>query len=248
MDLSLYDNPEDAVGVAFRLTRRRLRLSQRELAELLGWDPAKVGRWEAGRVSPALGRIDGVLRGMGFRLAVVIGDPQEWTGVDPPVEHIADRAFRHFPAHLDARVVADPPLHWWLRFRDAPNPMAPNWTYRRRTWWTEFWAEADRRAAGAEAAEGASASSGQAAEKAAPDAAHDLGAGPGDPVEQVTGAELDTALTRDAEHGPGARPTRRRAPDSPAAPDGDADGDADVAARATPTAAPDDDADWGATG
>ena len=87
VDLTPYDDPEDAVSVAFRLTRRRLRLSQRELAEVLGWDPSAVGRWESGHVSKALGRVDGVLRGMGFRLAVVVVDPDEWADVDEPMEH-----------------------------------------------------------------------------------------------------------------------------------------------------------------
>ena len=144
MDLTPYDDPEDAVGVAFRLTRRRLRLSQRELAAALGWDRATVGRWESGHVSPALGRVDGVLRGMGFRLAVVVSHPEEWADVDAPPEHIADRAFRHLPAHLDQEVVEHPPLHWWLRYRDKPNPMAPNWSYTKRGWQTELRAYLDR--------------------------------------------------------------------------------------------------------
>lgn len=127
-----YDDPEDAVGVAFRLTRRRLRLSQRELADLLGWDASAVGRWESGHVSPALGRVDGVLRGMGFRLVLVAVDPDEWAKVEAPVEHIADRGRRHLPAHLDQMVLRDRPLHWWLRYRDKPNPMAPDWSYEMR--------------------------------------------------------------------------------------------------------------------
>ena len=133
MDLTPYD-PEDAVGVAFRLTRRRLRLSQRELADLLGWDASAVGRWETGHVSSALGRVDGVLRGMGFRLVVVAVDPDEWAGVEAPVEHLADRGYRHLPAHLDQLVLppGHRPLHWFLRYRDKPNPMAPDWTYEMR--------------------------------------------------------------------------------------------------------------------
>ena len=132
MDLTPYDDPEDAVSVAFRLTRRRLRLNQRELAEVLGWDPSAVGRWESGHVLKALGRVDGVLRGMGFRLAVVVVDPAEWADVDEPLEHLVDRGFRRLPAHLDPEVERHPPLHWWLRYRDKPNPLAPNWTYRMR--------------------------------------------------------------------------------------------------------------------
>lgn len=132
MDLTPYDDPQDAVSVAFRLTRRRLRLSQRELAEALGWDASAVGRWESGRVSSALGRVDGVLRAMGFRLVVVPTDPDEWADVEEPAEHIADRGHRRFPAHLDHRVVVHTPFHWWMRYRDKPNPMAPNWTYAMR--------------------------------------------------------------------------------------------------------------------
>ncbi|HSF98990.1 MAG TPA: helix-turn-helix domain-containing protein [Ornithinibacter sp.] len=66
MDQIRYEDAEQAVGVVFRLTRRRLRLSQRELADLLAWDASAVGRWESGHVSVALGRVDGVLRAMGF--------------------------------------------------------------------------------------------------------------------------------------------------------------------------------------
>lgn len=144
MDLSAFDDPEDAVGVAFRLTRRRLRLSQRELASALGWDRAKVGRWESGHVSPALGTVDGVLRGMGFRLAVVVSDPLEWADVEAPVEHLADRGGRHLPAHLDQEVLQFLPLHWWMRYRDKPNPWAPNWSYRRPGWRTQLLAGLDR--------------------------------------------------------------------------------------------------------
>lgn len=135
MDETRHEDAEHAVGVVFRLTRRRLRLSQRELADLLGWDPSAVGRWESGHVSTALGRVDGVLRGMGFRLAVIPLDaagPENWDTVDLPIEHIADRALRKFPAHLDHLLVEHRPFHWWLRYQDEPSPTAPNWTYRRR--------------------------------------------------------------------------------------------------------------------
>ena len=131
MDLSAFDDPEDAVGVAFRLTRRRLRLSQRELASVLGWDPATVGRWESGRVAPALSRVDGVLRGMGFRLAVVVCDPEEWVDVEPPSEHAVDRAGRRLAAHLDHDVLEVRPRKWMLRHRHQANVLAPVWTATR---------------------------------------------------------------------------------------------------------------------
>ena len=82
-------------------------------------------------MSPALGRVDDVLRGMGFRLTVVVTHPEDWVDVERPPEHIADRAFRHLPAHLDQEVLEHPPLHWRLRYRDKPNPMAPNWSCTR---------------------------------------------------------------------------------------------------------------------
>ncbi|WP_345202795.1 helix-turn-helix transcriptional regulator [Fodinibacter luteus] len=159
MDLAPYDDPEDAVGVAFRLARRRLGLSQRELAEALGWDRAKVGRRESGHVAPALGRVDGVLRGMGFRLAVVVSHPEDWAEVEVPQEHVVDRAHRHLPAHLDQDVLERPPLHWWLRYRDKPNPLAPNWSYTRRGWRADLRAQLDREreAAAGEAAAGEAA-------------------------------------------------------------------------------------------
>ena len=151
MDLTPYDDPEDAVGVAFRLTRRRLRVSQRELAALLGWDRATVGRWESGHVSPALGRVDDVLRGMGFRLAVVVSHPEDWTDVEAPPEHVADRAFRHLPAHLDQEVLEVRPLNWWLRHRHEPDAMAPIWTYTRRGWLQDLRAQLDAERAAREA-------------------------------------------------------------------------------------------------
>lgn len=56
----------------------------------------------------------------------------EWIGVDAPVEHLADRGHRHLPAHLDQMVLDYRPLHWFLRYRDKPNPMAPDWSYEMR--------------------------------------------------------------------------------------------------------------------
>lgn len=153
MDLTPYDDPQDAVGVAFRITRRRLRLSQRELADSLGWDASKVGRWESGHVAPALARVDGVLRGMGFRLAVVVSHPDDWADVEEPPEHAVDRAFRHLPAHLEQDVLEVRPRKWWLRHRHEPDALAPIWTYRRPGWWPEDHAQpaCERGAAAADA-------------------------------------------------------------------------------------------------
>lgn len=131
MALEDQDDPRDGLADAFRLARRRFRLSQRELADALGWDRAVVGRWEAGEGPLALSRVDGVLRGLGFRLRVVPWDPAEWRDVEV-TEHIADRGLRRFPAHLDHHVAATRPFHWWVRYRDRDNPYAPLWTYEMR--------------------------------------------------------------------------------------------------------------------
>lgn len=132
MALEHQEDPRDGLADAFRLARRRFRLSQRELADALGWDRAVVGRWEAGEGPVALSRVDGVLRGLGFRLRVVPWDPTEWVDDDDVVDHIADRGLRRFPAHLDPRIVRTRPFHWWARYRDEDNPYAPLWTYEMR--------------------------------------------------------------------------------------------------------------------
>lgn len=126
--LDAQDDPLEAVATAFRLARRRYSLSQRELAEALGWDRAVVGRWEAGHGPRALSRVDGVLRGMGFRLRVVPTDPTDWPESNEVVEHVLDRGQRHLPAHWFHTVVRHESMQSWDRHRGVLNPYGPHWT------------------------------------------------------------------------------------------------------------------------
>ncbi|WP_377641272.1 helix-turn-helix domain-containing protein [Oryzobacter terrae] len=121
------DDPLEAVATAFRLARRRYSLSQRELADLLGWDRAVVGRWEAGNGPKALGRVDGILRGMGFRLRVVPIDPTDWPEADEVVEHVLDRGRRRLPAHHLHVVERYDSPQTWDRHRGKVNPYGPHW-------------------------------------------------------------------------------------------------------------------------
>lgn len=132
MDLSGTDDVMQGVARALRAGRRRYRLSQRELATVLGVDRALVGRWECGEGPRGVADVERVLAVLGFRLVVVPRDDDEWHEVDAQPDHLADRALRRFPAHLVPLWLAPEqrPLEWWLRYRDRENPNAPGWTYR----------------------------------------------------------------------------------------------------------------------
>lgn len=122
-----------AVGVAMRLARRRVGLSQRGLAEALGWDRAKVGRWEAGAVPSGFDEVASLLRVLGFGLALTDPGAPRWTSWDDPAEHIVDRAERRFPAHLEL-CEEDVSSTWsWTRHRGEPSPLAAFNSFRRRT-------------------------------------------------------------------------------------------------------------------
>ncbi len=132
MDLTDADDALAGIGAALRAARRRHGLSQRELATLLDVDRAVVGRWECGDGPKGVADAERVLAVVGFRLVVVPRDPDDWSVVDVTPDHMADRGFRRFPAHLEPRWLAPEqrPLEWWLRYRDVENPNAPGWTYR----------------------------------------------------------------------------------------------------------------------
>ncbi len=122
------DDPLEAVGTAFRLARRRYSLSQRELADALGWDRAMVARWERGKGPAALGRVDGVLRGMGFRLRVVPIDPEDWPEAQDLADHVLDRGMRRLPAHHLHVVVRVESPQSWDRHRGKVNPYGAHWS------------------------------------------------------------------------------------------------------------------------
>lgn len=121
-----------------RAARARLGLSQRELAERLGWDRAKVGRWEAGDLPAAVNAVQGVLRVLGYQLEVVpiaglkvVVTPGRGIS-DLPVEHVRDRAGRRFPAHLHVVEARGLPDWVWTRRDGKANPLAHRLTFRRR--------------------------------------------------------------------------------------------------------------------
>ena len=68
----------DDIGAAMRLARRRLGLSQRALAEALGWDRSKVGRWEGGVVPEGFDEVVGLLRVLGFGMELTDPDAGRW--------------------------------------------------------------------------------------------------------------------------------------------------------------------------
>lgn len=120
----------DEVGWAMRLARRRYRVSQRELAALLGLHPAVVARWERGRCPVGLERVSSVLHALGFAFTVVPIGPREWDEVVEPAQHIADLSLRRFPAHLDEHLGRDPSDDLARYGRWPANPWSPDWTYR----------------------------------------------------------------------------------------------------------------------
>jgi len=136
MDAQLsFDSVTDgyAVGVAMRLARRRLGLSQRGLAEALGWDRAKVGRWESGLVPEGFEQVVGLLRVLGFGLELTDPHAHGWAAFDDPAEHVADRAGRRFPAHLELCGESAMSTWNWTRHRGEPSPLAAHTSFRRRT-------------------------------------------------------------------------------------------------------------------
>lgn len=107
-----------------RQVRRRLDLSQRELAARAGVPKSTVADLEAGRVEPGLRTLERLLEVAGLRLEVL-------DRTDQPAEFHSDTsqprdaAGRRLPAHLDARLRqpwADP---------DRPSALwpGPRWTF-----------------------------------------------------------------------------------------------------------------------
>ncbi|MFW5470384.1 helix-turn-helix domain-containing protein [Knoellia sp. CPCC 206435] len=127
------DMSGEAVGVAMRLARRRLGLSQRALADALAWDRSKVARWECGKVPAGFDEVVALLRVLGFGLAVTDPEASRWAAWDHPAEHVADRGGRRFPAHLV--LCSENALStWnWTRHRGNPSPSAAGLSFRRQT-------------------------------------------------------------------------------------------------------------------
>lgn len=64
-----------------REARRRAGITQEELAARVGTTQSSIARLEAGVTSPALARVDALVRACGFSLTIELDgsiDPQEW--------------------------------------------------------------------------------------------------------------------------------------------------------------------------
>ncbi|KRF07608.1 hypothetical protein ASG88_01905 [Nocardioides sp. Soil777] len=97
----------ETAGGLVRRVRRRLDVSQRGLAEILGVEASRVARWETGRTPPGVGELEAVLALVGLRLVAVDAEGEV---VDPMSEEaIRDRAGRRYPAHADLRTAG-----WWI--------------------------------------------------------------------------------------------------------------------------------------
>lgn len=98
-------DPGTAGGLVRRV-RRRLDVSQRGLAQILGLEASRVARWETGRTSPSVAELEAVLALADLTLVAV---DLQGEIVDPMSEEaIRDRAGRRYPAHADLRAVG-----WW---------------------------------------------------------------------------------------------------------------------------------------
>jgi transcriptional regulator with XRE-family HTH domain len=119
-----------------RAIRRDQKLSQRELAELVGVPRSTVDRIESERMQrPGFVLIERILEASGYHLRVM----DTWGEELDPVEHWEgtwDRGGRRFPAHLQLLPVHDMDnRYWWGWFRIAFQDHAdtvPEWTYFHR--------------------------------------------------------------------------------------------------------------------
>jgi len=128
----------DAVGLALRDHRRRLRLSQRAYAAVRSRPPSTIARLESSAGRFSLDDVVEALSGTGFALALVqpgdIADqasaativmPASW-----PVTELLARVrdgSRRFPAHHDTQAVINPPIWWWHREFFVGKGPEPKW-------------------------------------------------------------------------------------------------------------------------
>lgn len=121
------------VGLVLRRVRRRERLTQTDLAEHVGWTTSSMNRAEQDASSMSLGRVDGLLRRVGHRLAVVEDSDQSATAADElpdeawgTIDLIArDRRGRRFPPF--ARLTWEEPMARDLYRRHGQ--ALPEWTW-----------------------------------------------------------------------------------------------------------------------
>lgn len=124
------------VGLVLRRVRRRSRLSQAALAVQVGWTASSMNRAEQDASSMSLGRVEGLLRRVGHRLAIVEESDQPAAAAAAPDELpdetwgaadliARDRRGRRFPPF--ARLTWEDPVDRDLYHRHG-QPL-PEWTW-----------------------------------------------------------------------------------------------------------------------
>ncbi|MFD6563333.1 helix-turn-helix domain-containing protein [Micromonospora profundi] len=135
------------MGATLRDLRRRVDLSQRELADRSGVPKSTLARIEAGRgAGPAFRTVERLVRAAGGELAVRLpgveprldepdaeGQRAARTGAvraraDESGDELRDEAGRRYPAHLDVRRVMtlkDWPGAWWVHSYTLPERLWP---------------------------------------------------------------------------------------------------------------------------
>lgn len=119
----------DRVGLLSRRHRRLHHLSQRDMAAEIGWSRSSLGRLESDAGALTVAKVDGLLRHIGFRLALLPVDPAPPDPEEPdpePPDPVATAMPIPRPPGL---VGAEPPSTWWgaedLLARDAGSRRPP---------------------------------------------------------------------------------------------------------------------------
>ena len=124
--------PEDLtvqIGDALRLARRRRRLSQRQLADVLQVSKSTVAALESGRGVTGFDLVLAILDGAGLTVELVDRELGSFD-TDQAPEEIRDAAGRRFPAHCSARPITFPHHWWFVRHPPLPRRYWPTWTWR----------------------------------------------------------------------------------------------------------------------
>ena len=111
-------------GARFKSAREQLKMTQLELAAVLGVSGAVISDWENGKTSPQLERLEAIAAGLSKPVSYFFTDPWETTGhsagnlafyvrvYNSTIRHLRDRemesqratlAFRHLREHLAAQ-------------------------------------------------------------------------------------------------------------------------------------------------
>ena len=129
------------VALALRGLRRREGLSQRGLAQSLGWTQSRVSRLETRAGDMPLDTVQEAVEAAGLELVLMVaGRPvgrSDWEQTDLIAR---DRRGRRFPAQRPVYPCAEGPYWWWeqefLRLSRRLGPQ-PHWTTVARDMWAD---------------------------------------------------------------------------------------------------------------